>query len=96
MKAESIDDSSRGSKPYLPLLKAVLVLYNKDSSEVGGSESIVLIVSEANHYLLYESTVWDSYRVIYLMNDKSRLVPESIRKADDNDYILTETSSLKV
>ena len=57
MKAESTDDSSRGSKPYLLLLEAVLVLYNKDSSEVGGSKSIVLIVSEANHYLLYESTI---------------------------------------
>ena len=30
------------------------------------------------------------------MNDKSRLVPESIQKADNNDYVLTRTSSLKV
>ena len=57
MKVESTDNSSRGNKLYLPLLEAVLVLYNKDSSEVRGSKSIVLIVSEANHYLLYESTV---------------------------------------
>ena len=57
MKAKSIDNSSRSSKLYLPLLEVVLVLYNKDSSEVGGNKSIVLIVSEANHYLLYKSTV---------------------------------------
>ena len=96
MKAESIDDSSEGSKLYPPLLEAVLVLYDKDSSEVGGSESIVLVVSEANHYLLYESTIWDSCRVTYLVNNKSRLVPESIQKADNNDYVLTRTGSLKV
>ena len=77
-------------------MEVVLVLYNEDSSEVGESESIVLVVSETNHYPLYESTVWDSYRVIYLVNDKSRLVPESIQKADDNNYVLTRTSSLKV
>ena len=57
MKAESTDDSSRGSKLYLPLLEAVLALCDKDGSEVGGSESMVLAVSEANHYLLYESIV---------------------------------------
>ena len=46
-----------------------------------------LIIVNTCRYPLIDSTLYDNYRAIYLVNDKSRLTPKTFKEAKYSDTI---------